>query len=722
MLYAIIKKLICRIVPYFLQRGLGVCPMKYKHWQVASPCPQGQAALETAGVSSLLAAILSARGITDPEKARQLLSPAREAILSPHLMKDMDRAAQRVRLALQRGETIAVYGDYDVDGITSTCLLTHFLRKQGATVLPYIPCRLEEGYGLNLEAVQSLAHQGVGLIVTVDCGITAVEETELALRLGMDVVITDHHTCKDAIPNAAAVVDPHRPDCPYPFKGLAGVGVALKLAMAVAGEEQARTVLEEYCDLAAIGTVADVMPMAGENRAIVSLGLARLNPPRRVGLASLLRCVGLEDKAITSVSVGYTLAPRINASGRLGRAEVAVELLLTQDPARADELAMELCELNRERQGLESDIFRQCVHHLTDSPQQGAIVLAGKQWHQGVVGIVASRLAEKYACPCFMICLDQGMGKGSCRSWGGVNLFELLSSCSHLLENFGGHALAAGFTVREENIPALAQALRQTLAHNCQGEELPSVLEVDMAVQPHMLSVPAVEALDRLEPCGTGNPRPILLLQGAQVHALSQVGRGRHLKMRLEARGVGLDAIWFSADAQDTGLYPGCRVDLVFYPQINEFRGRRDLQLQVVDLRVVPSRAQLERSIYEKFVRGELLSVQEAQVLLPSRDDFVWLWRWLERQGAAGNVVEDTPVRIARAVSRSSRQREVPARTMLCLKVMEERGLIYLNYRTDRLQITLRPVERKVDLEDSALLKRLRQALEEGSSTESSFS
>ena len=700
----------------------GVHPMKYKHWQVAAPCPADQSALEAAGVPSLLAAILSARGMSDPTLVRQLLSPSKEPILSPFLMKDMDRAVDRVRLALERGELIAVYGDYDVDGITSTCLLTRFLRERGGTVLPYIPCRLEEGYGLNVEAVQSLAQQGVSLILTVDCGITAVEETELANRLGMDVVITDHHTCKDALPNAAAVVDPHRPDCPYPFKGLAGVGVALMLAMAVAGQEKAGAVLDQYCDLAAIGTVADVMPMEGENRAIVSLGLARLNPPRRVGLASLLRCVGLEDKAITSVSVGYTLAPRINASGRLGRAEVAVELLLTQDPARADELAMELCELNRERQGLESDIFRQCVHHLTDSPQQGAIVLAGKQWHQGVVGIVASRLAEKYACPCFMICLDQGIGKGSCRSWGGVNLFELLSSCSHLLENFGGHALAAGFTVREENIPALAQALRQTVTQNCQGEELPSVLEVDMAVQPQMLSVPAVEALDLLEPCGTGNPRPILLLQGAQVHTLSQVGRGRHLKMRLEARGVSLDAIWFSADAEETGLYPGCRVDLVFYPQINEFRGRRDLQLQVVDLRVVPSRAQLERAIYEKFTRGEVLSVQEARVLLPSRDDFVWLWRWLERQSAAGSVVEDTPVRIARAVSRSSRQREVPARTMLCLKVMEERGLIHLNYRTDRLQITLRPVERKVDLEDSDILKRLRRILERDSHTDAPLS
>jgi len=456
--------------------------------------------------------------------------------------------------------------------------------------------------------------------------------------------------------------------------------------------------------------------MTGANRAIVSLGLKRLDPPRRVGLAALLRCAGLADKPATSVSVGYTLAPRINASGRMGRAEVAVELFLTKDPARAEELAVLLCELNRERQAIELDIYEQCVELLEAQPRQApptAIVLAGQGWHQGVVGIVASRLAEKYACPCFMICLEGGMGKGSCRSWGDVNLFELLSSCAPLLENFGGHALAAGFTVREENIPALAQALRRRVAEVRRGRELPSVLEVDMAVSPQHLTVEAVEALDLLEPCGTGNPRPVFLLQGAQVHTMSQVGRGRHLKLRLESRGVPLDAIYFSSQGAELGLTPGCRVDVAFYPQINDFRGRRDLQLQIVDLRLAPSRAQLERAIYEKYSRGEELTTEEARFLLPSRGDFVGLYRWLERQSTGCTVVEDTPARIARAVSRATRQREVPARTMLCLEVLEERGLIDLNRRTDRIQITLRHVEHKVDLEASEIIRRLRAILED---------
>ncbi len=687
--------------------------MKYKHWQLAASCPQGQRALEEAGLPPLLAGLLSGRGVVQAEDAHRLLSPQGEPVPDPMLLRDMDRAAARVGLALERKEPIAVYGDYDVDGITSTCLLTQFLTSRGGQVLPYIPSRLGEGYGLNPEAVHLLAQQGIKLIITVDCGITAVEETRLANSLGLDVVITDHHACKEELPPAAAVVDPHRPDCPYPFKGLAGVGVALMLAMAVAGPVQAPAILQEYCDLAAVGTVADVMPMTGENRAIVSMGLTRLNPPRRLGLASLIRCSGLEDKPVTSVSVGYTLAPRINASGRMGRAEVAMELLLTQDPARAEELALELCELNRERQGIEGEIFQQCVQHLTDAPQSGAIVLAGSQWHQGVVGIVASRLAEKYACPCFMICLDGGTGKGSCRSWGGVNLFELLSACSDLLENFGGHALAAGFTVKEENIPALAQALRQAVAATCRGEALPSVLEIDMAVPPRLLTPEAVESLDLLEPCGTGNPRPVFLLQGAQVNALAQVGRGRHLKLRLEARGVPLDAIWFSADAGELGLSPGCRVDVAFCPQINDFRGVRAVQLQVLDLRRAPSRAQLERAVYEKYHRGEVLTLEEAQLLLPERGDFVDLWRWLKRQSTTGTVVEDTPARIARAVARTNRQREMPARTMLCLEVMAERGLIDLARRTGRVQITLRRVEQKVDLEASHILRRLREVLED---------
>ena len=687
--------------------------MRYKQWKIAHPSPAGRAQLERAGIPSLLACVLSARGVTEPEQAWKLLTPGEEPLLDPMLLKDMDRAVLRVTRALKRGETIAVYGDYDVDGITATCLLTDCLTRLGGRVRSYIPDRLEEGYGLNEEAVLHLAQQGVTLIITVDCGITAAREVEFARELGIDVVITDHHECKQAIPEAAAVVDPHRPDCPYPFKGLAGVGVALKLAMAAAGPDRAGLVFREYADLAAVGTVADVMPMTGENRTIVQTGLAALAHPRRVGLAQLMEEAGLGDKPVTSVSIGYTLAPRINAAGRMGQADLAAELLLTRDPGRAAALAQELCALNRERQTIECEIFQECVQRLERRPQSGVILLADEHWHQGVVGIVASRLTEKYSCPVFMVCLDQGMGKGSCRSWGGVNLFHLLTQCQDLLEGFGGHAMAAGFTVREENIPALERRLRQLVLEEQAGEELPSLLEIDAAVLPQELTVEAVEALDALEPCGAGNPRPVLVLTGAHVISAAQVGRGRHLKLRLEGRGVPLDAIFFSVDGSELGLTPGCRVDVAFYPQINDFRGVRSVQLQVVDLRHAMTRAQLEQSIYEKYRRGEPLSPQEAQSLLPTRAEFVCLWRYLERQCAGQTFLEDTLARIAQKSARSGGQSERPNHTLVCLEVMEERGLISLERQSGRVQITLHRLEHKVDLNASAILRRLREATQE---------
>ena len=687
--------------------------MRYKEWKIAHPCPEGREKLERAGVPSLLAAILSARGVVEPEQARKLLTPGEEPLADPMGMRDMDRAVRRIQRALQEKEMIAVYGDYDVDGITSTCLLTDCLRRMGGRVIPYIPDRLEEGYGLNQEAVSALAGQGVALIITVDCGITAVREVEFARALGVEVVVTDHHECKQSLPQAAAVVDPHRPDCPYPFKGLAGVGVALKLAMAVAGADRAAMVFREYVDLAAVGTVADVMPMTGENRTIVQAGLAALAHPKRLGLAQLIQEAGLGEKPVTSVSIGYTLAPRINAAGRMGQANLAAELLLTRDPGRAAALAQELCALNRERQTIECEIFQECVQRLEQSPQSGIILLSDEHWHQGVVGIVASRLTEKYACPAFMVCLDQGLGKGSCRSWGGINLFQLLVRCQDLLEGFGGHALAAGFTVREENLPALARRLRQIVLEEQKGRALPSELEIDAAVLPQELTVEAVEALDALEPCGAGNPRPVLLLTGAHVISAAQVGRGRHLKLRLEGRGLSLDAIFFSVDGSELGLTPGCRVDVAFYPQINDFRGIRSVQLQVVDLRHALTRAQLEQSIYEKYRRGESLSPDEAQSLLPSRAEFVCLWRYLERQCAGQTSLEDTVARIARGSARSGGQSERPNHTLVCLEVMEERGLISLEHQCGRVQITLHRLEHKVDLNASSILRRLREATQE---------
>ena len=349
--------------------------MKYKQWNRAASAPQARAAMEAAGVPTLAALTLCARGLDTPEKASAFLDAGRGQLLDPFLMKDMDRAAARVRRALAAGEHIAVYGDYDVDGITSTCLLTDFLRREGGTVIPYIPDRMEEGYGLNREAVAALRGQGVGLIVTVDCGITAVEEAACAASLGVELVITDHHECKAALPAAAAVVDPRRAGCPYPFKCLAGVGVALKLVLALGGPARRDELLERYADLAAIGTVADVMSLTGENRTIVRLGLEALRRTGRPGLRALLHEAGLDERPLTATAIGYTLAPRINASGRMGCASLAGELLLTDDPARGEELSRALCDLNRERQAIEAEIYTECQAMAEARPQRHALVL-----------------------------------------------------------------------------------------------------------------------------------------------------------------------------------------------------------------------------------------------------------------------------------------------------------------------------------------------------------
>ena len=682
--------------------------MKYKQWKRGGCDNRAVEAMVAAGIPQLPAMVLCARGMDSPEKARKFLNDSLEQLWDPFLMRDMDRAVARLERALKEGESIAVYGDYDVDGITATTLLSDYLTARGGKISSYIPDRMEEGYGLNREAVALLHGQGVKLIVTVDCGITAVEETAYARELGMDVIITDHHECKEILPPAVAVVDPHRRDCEYPFPCLAGVGVALKLVLALGGPENHADLLERYADLAAIGTVADVMRLTGENRALVRYGLGLLQKVNRPGLAALLREAGAEGRAVTSTTVGYTLAPRINAAGRMGCARVALELLMTRDPARADVLSRRLCELNRERQNIEGGIFEQCLARLAriKPEDRRAIVLAGEGWHQGVVGIVASRLSERYCAPAFMICVQDGHGKGSCRSYGGFNLFEALEKCSDLLEGSGGHALAAGFTIAEENIPAFAQRMNALVEEFSKGEELQSVLEVDAEVdRVAALNEEGIRALAMLEPFGAGNPKPVFTLSGATVVSLTEVGGGRHLKLRVNRCERNFESIFFSTTSADAGLSVGDKVDIAFYPQINEYRGGKSIQLLVTDLRPARTRAQTERALFERFHRGESITAAEAAALLPTRQEFVHLWKYLS--GQPGEV-EVTVPHLAKSVARCAGTRETYMRTMVCLEVMGERGLLNVQYCSDHVRVSTRQVEGKVDLEESHIIKKLK--------------
>ena len=689
--------------------------MKYDRWNLRPSGPAGsRAELERAGLPPLCAAVLCARGVDTAPAASAFLAHGPDLLHDPFLLRDMEKAVERISRAIREQETVAVYGDYDVDGITATCLLTQFLRTLGGQVVSYIPDRTEEGYGLNNHAIDALARQGVTLIVTVDCGITAAQEVEYARALGVDVVITDHHQCKEVLPQAVAVVDPRRPDCSYPFPDLAGVGVALKLALALTAPDQRSQVLLDYGDLAAIGTVADVMLLQGENRALVHLGLERLADCSRPGLQALLREAGCPRGQVpTTVTIGYGLAPRINAAGRMEQAGTALELLLTQDPQRGQELAQELCQLNRLRQAIELEIFQHCDQLLTHTPALSApvIVLAGEGWHQGVIGIVASRLAEKYACPAFMISLDGDKGKGSCRSFGGFNLFGALERCAPLLDSYGGHELAAGFSIRRDNIPAFRAALCQLVEEFAGHQPMESSLDVDCEI-PHcsLLSTQDVESLSLLEPFGSGNPKPVFLLRSVCVLSHTDVGGGRHLKLKLRRDGVAMDAIFFSANTAACGIENGQRLDIAFTLQINQFRGNRTVQLQLCDLRPAPTRSQLERSLFRRLQAGETLSPWEASLMLPQRRDFAHLWRYLEQLCAAGPA--QAPMdQLLRQVTRSFSGHRSYGKALVCLHVMDERGLIQVAVQNQQATVRLCRPREKVDLEQAGMMRQLRHDL-----------
>lgn len=689
--------------------------MKYDRWNLRPSGPAGsRAELERAGLPPLCAAVLCARGVDTAPAASAFLAHGPDLLHDPFLLQDMEKAVERISRAIREQETVAVYGDYDVDGITATCLLTQFLRTLGGQVVSYIPDRTEEGYGLNNNAIDALARQGVTLIVTVDCGITAAQEVEYARALGVDVVITDHHQCKEVLPQAVAVVDPRRPDCSYPFPDLAGVGVALKLALALTAPAQRPQVLLDYGELAAIGTVADVMLLQGENRALVHLGLERLADCSRPGLQALLREAGCPRGQVpTTVTIGYGLAPRINAAGRMEQAGTALELLLTQDPQRGQELAQELCQLNRLRQAIELEIFQHCDQLLTHTPALSApvIVLAGEGWHQGVIGIVASRLAEKYACPAFMISLDGDKGKGSCRSFGGFNLFAALERCAPLLDSYGGHELAAGFSIRRDNIPAFRAALCQLVEEFAGHQPMESSLDVDCEI-PHcsLLSTQDVESLSLLEPFGSGNPKPVFLLRSVCVLSHTDVGGGRHLKLKLRRDGVAMDAIFFSANTAACGIENGQRLDIAFTLQINQFRGNRTVQLQLCDLRPAPTRSQLERSLFRRLQAGETLSPWEASLMLPQRRDFAHLWRYLEQLCAAGPA--QAPMdQLLRQVTRSFSGHRSYGKALVCLHVMDERGLIQVAVQNQQATVRLCRPREKVDLEQAGMMRQLRHDL-----------
>ena len=664
-------------------------------------------ALVRGGYAPLVSMILASRGIKSPQEAKALLDCSCP-MPDPFLMTDMDLAAGRLGLAMSRGEKIAVFGDYDVDGITATCLLTDFIRRHGGDCRPYIPGRLEEGYGLNPIAIRQLHEEGVRLIVTVDCGITALEEAKLCSQLGMDLVITDHHECKEVLPEAIAVVDPHRIDGGYPHKDLSGVGIAFKLAAALCGSQE--EVLEAYADMVCLGTVADVMPLQGENRVFVARGLESLRRTQRPGLAALMKQSGCEPDSVSASSVGYILAPRINAAGRMGQIELAVELFLTDDSDRGEYLAKALCELNRQRQSVESEIYRQAVEMLPEGNVPEAIVLADETWHQGVVGIVASRIAEEYCCPTFLICLDGDHGKASSRSFGGFNLFASLSSLSSLLESYGGHELAAGFTISRSRIPEFRREIC-ALAQSYYREDAPrTVLEADCVIPPELLTISNVESLERLEPCGNSCPKPLLVMENLQIERISQVGGGRHMRLRLRSGRYAINAIYFSATPESASVTQGDMVDVAFVPQINDFRGDRSVQMNVTDIRPsCKAQCSADTALYRQLCAGQL-SRQMAQALLPDRNTLAMVWRYLA--SIPGSKIQESPMCLCRKLVRWSGMPMSLERMLTCLDIFSDVGLVEVRRMHKYISIHLAPRDQKADLSRSRTMQLLLAAKE----------
>ena len=661
-------------------------------WKMPLLADDIQDVLTAFGFPPLLAGVLRARGADSPEKAARVLLRDETLLGDPWLLRDMDRAVARLRLAIENRQKLVVYGDYDVDGITSACLLYDYFQGLGLDCTVYIPDRLAEGYGLNKDAIDRLKSGGADLIVTVDCGVTAISEADYVKSLGMDIIITDHHECPQTLPDAAAVINPKRPDSDYPFTELAGVGVAFKLVCALEGDWAAP--MARYVDLVAVGTIADVMPLVGENRTLASKGLEKLRENPLPGLAALLEEAGAGGKPLTAATVGFTLAPRINAAGRLCRTEAAVGLLISKSREEAQERARELCTLNRRRQELETAVWEDAAATLAAVEPTEPIVLESESWHPGVVGIAASKLTEAYKLPAVMICIDEGRGKGSCRSFGDFNLFEALSACSAHLESFGGHAFAAGLNIIPENIDAFRQAFAEYYHQNPPTARC--ALEPELLVcDPASLSLTGVEALSALEPCGCGNEAPLMCMTGALLESVTPIGGGKHLRLRVSKSGKVFDCVFFSHTAEALGVSEGETIDLCFTPQVNAFRAHRSVQLLLVDVRKSETQALCRDILSKKEIpAGALLPFR------PGRKELACLWRALMRTGGRAELDCDGCPR-GQALGFLE-----PVKLCLALRIFNELGLLELRHESDRV-LCLACDGEKTELERSPMFRLL---------------
>ncbi len=692
------------------------------------------------GLSEIMATLLYTRGYRTAKQVHSFFNQETACLHDPFLMLDMDRAVARIEQALSAHEKIAIYGDYDVDGVTSVSLLYLYLTSRGGDVGYYIPGRMQEGYGVSNFAVDRLAAKGVGLMITVDTGITAIEETAYAKTLGIDTVVTDHHECREDLPCAEAVVNPHRAGDPYPFKELAGVGVVFKLICALEMSECRRKgisaqtgvgqICRTYADLVAIGTIADVMPVVDENRLIVTLGLRLLERTDRPGLAALIDAATggkgesgkyARKRKINSSFIGFTIAPRMNAAGRVSNASIAVELLLAEDEQTAARLAEELCELNLTRQKEENRIAEEAyrkIEETMDVQTDRVIVIDDDTWQQGIIGIVSSRITERYGLPSILISFDgapaggpmlDDVGKGSGRSIKGMNLVEALIDSEDLLVRFGGHELAAGLSIRRSNIDAFRRRINRYAAEHLSDDMLHISIDADCEVGMRDLTMSLAQEIASMEPFGSSNPVPNLVLRDAKLLRISPMGNGKHLRMVVEKDGIEMSAVWFGMSLAELPYHLLDRVDVLFQLNVNEFQNVTSLQMIVQDMHSAEAfeeqyRKQVER--YEEIRGGDMFDPAES--VLPSREDIVLVYTALRREYRAGHSVFSMR-RILTLLSSTGGAHIHYIKLKFIIRIMQELQVCgVLEPERDRYLFEFEYRAEKTNIEKSSILHRLK--------------
>lgn len=653
-------------------------------------------------LSPIVAKVLVSRGYETKEQIQAFLSD--DQFSDPMCLKDMDKAVARIRRAARDGEKVAVYGDYDCDGIMSTVLIYSYLESVGVNVCYYIPQRDREGYGLNADALKLIADDGVSLVITVDNGITAIGEVEYASSLGLDIVITDHHKPREVLPNAAAVVDPHRLDDESGCEYLAGVGVAFKLICALENDDGG-LMLDQYGDLVAVATVADIVPLVGENRLIVRRGLESLQETDNEGLAELIRVCGMSGKALSSENIAYGIVPRINSAGRFDCVDDAMELFVGEGEELAG-LADGINSLNEKRRKIEDQIIAQIMGQLeqnADALMKRVIVIAGEHWHHGIVGIVASRMVERFGKPCIVLSVEEDTIRGSARSIEGFSIIDAIHACSEHLERYGGHNQAAGLTLKAGHLQQFTQDINSWAAQHF--PDMPQqTLNIDCEISPRSLNVESIQPLAMLEPYGSCNELPVFLVENCTIQGIYAIGEGKHVRLRFLGAGTVFYAVYFGISTTNFPYSVGEKVDLAATVDVGEWNGELRLSVKIKDIHLTNidyDKIHDSEQVYQRLMRREEIDKPVRMQIVPSRDDIAVVYRYLRSKG---NLSAPDEVIYAKLCGNIS----CLCKLKIAIDVLDEMKLITRKSSGSGKNVSVVPNPARVNIADSKILQTLK--------------